>query len=171
MRAGPNPESTGNFVPAASKHEILGVQAIFALQNFQILRVFAVKYLFPAVYIPRNTARPLSTRVVSSERSLQQLPLVRLSGCVLCPRMGLIIVDTVPRQSKYSSYSKDTRYFEGITVLLSTRTSSTNTTNGRNTAINRLVLAVPAVYNPCTKQGVSTTVLQELCIGRVVRGF
>ena len=112
-----------------------------------------------SAYIYQNTARCLSTRVIHIESNLLQLPLVGLSGSVLCRTMGLKIVDTVHRRSQYASYSKCTGHVEGISVqyTVSTRRGRTNTTNGRNTA--RLVPAVPAVQNPDmleAQQGVST---------------
>ena len=111
-----NPESTGKHVPAVvAKHEILGVQAISAVHNLEILRVLAVHV--PRSTYSRLTASALSTRVVPSESNLLQLPLVGPSVSGLCRTMGLRIVDTVPKRSKYTWCSKYTGRIAGISVL------------------------------------------------------
>ena len=78
----PNPESTGKYVPAVSKH--------YSSQ----------------CTISQNTATAPSTRVVPSESNLIQLLLVGLSGSVCAEQWAWEFVDPVHRRSKYTSYSK-----------------------------------------------------------------
>ena len=52
VRAVPNPESTGKYLPAVSQHEALGVQAVVsAVQNLEILKYS--QYLFLAGHISK----------------------------------------------------------------------------------------------------------------------
>ena len=70
-------------------------------ENIEILRVLAVNT--PSGTYSRNTVSASSIRVVPSESNLLQLPLVEPSVSDLCRTMGLRIVDTVHRRSKYTS--------------------------------------------------------------------
>ena len=95
----------------------LGVQAVSAVQNLEILRALVLAVRTPRSKYSRNTASALSTGVVPSESNSRQLLLVGPSVSVLCRTMGLRIVDKVHRRSKYTSFSKYTQHIENISVL------------------------------------------------------
>ena len=86
------------------------------------------QYILLAVHISA-----LSIRVVPSESNLLQRPLVGPSVSDLCRTMGLRIVDTVHRRSKYTSYSKYYWAYWEYFGTASTRSTNPINTNGRNT--------------------------------------
>ena len=125
------------------------------VQNLETPRLLAVHT--PRSTYSRNTARTLSTRVVSSESNVLQLPLVGPSVRFV-PNNGPENCRHVRRRSKSTSYSKYTGHIESISVLgvLVVRTLPTNEI--------LIVLAVPAVQNPKileAQQGVSTVAAVE----------